>query len=240
VTAPESGTADDTTDKKADDRTLVEIDEVGEGATPEPVDTATPTEATDENTAEVTEGDSPDSEADDAQEPDVAGPAAPVRRISMSRVFIFGVLPVLALLLALGAGFLKWQDSSVRDSATARTESAQAAKDATVALLSYRPDTVDKDLGAARDLLTGDFKNAYTSLTDDVVIPGAKQKQISAVASVPAVASVSADRNHAVALVFVNQTVLVGTDAPTDTASSVRVTMEKIGGHWLISGFDPV
>jgi Mce-associated membrane protein len=34
--------------------------------------------------------------------------------------------------------------------------------------------------------------------------------------------------------------VVVGADAPTDTASSVRVTLEKTGDRWLISGFDPV
>jgi Mce-associated membrane protein len=73
-----------------------------------------------------------------------------------------------------------------------------------------------------------------------VVIPGATQKQISAVATVPAAASVSATENHAVVLVFVNQTVTVGTGAPTDTASSVRVTLDKVADRWLISGFDPV
>ena len=116
----------------------------------------------------------------------------------------------------------------------------QAAKDSTIAMLSYKPDTVEQQLNAARDLLTGEFRDSYTSLINDVVIPGAKQKQISAVASVPAAASVSADPNHAVVLVFVNQTVVVGQDAPTDTASSVRVTMDKVGDRWLISEFDPV
>ena len=73
-----------------------------------------------------------------------------------------------------------------------------------------------------------------------MVIPGAKEKQISAVATVPAAASVSADLNHAVVLVFVNQTVVVGTEAPTDTASSVRIGLDKVDGRWLISKFDPV
>ena len=41
-------------------------------------------------------------------------------------------------------------------------------------------------------------------------------------------------------LVFVNQTTIIGTDAPTATASSVRVTLDKIGGRWLISDFTPV
>jgi Mce-associated membrane protein len=131
-------------------------------------------------------------------------------------------------------------DNSVRNSETARIESVQAAKDSTIALLSYKPDTVEQQLGAARDLLTGDFRDSYTSLTNDVVIPGAKQKQISAVATVPAVASVSAKPNQAVVLVFVNQTVIVGQDAPTDTASSVRVTLDKVGDRWLIAKFDPV
>jgi Mce-associated membrane protein len=171
---------------------------------------------------------------------DSAEPEKPKRRIQWARVFAWGVLPAVALLLAMGAGYLKWMDNSVRNSDVARTESMQAAKDSTIALLSYKPDTVEQQLGAARDLLTGEFRDSYTSLTNDVVIPGAKQKQISAVATVAAVASASAEPNHAVVLVFVNQTVAVGQDAPTDTASSVRVTLDKVGDRWLISKFDPV
>jgi Mce-associated membrane protein len=187
---------------------------------------------------EVDKTDEPTETADETSES--AEPAKPEQRIQWARVFAFGVLPVVALLLALAAGYLKWMDNSVRNSDVARDESVQAAKDSTAALLSYKPDTVEQQLGAARDLLTGDFRDSYTSLTNDVVIPGAKQKQIAAVATVPAAASVSANPNHAVVLVFVNQTVNVGQGAPTDTASSVRVTLDKIGDRWLISKFDPV
>jgi Mce-associated membrane protein len=161
-------------------------------------------------------------------------------RIRWSRVIGYGLLPGLALALAVGAGLLKWQDTSAHAAASARAEAVQAATDGTVALLSYRPDTVQKDLEAARGRLTGTFLNAYTQLTHDVVIPGAKQKQISAVASVPGAASVSAVAGHAVVLLFVNQTIIVGQDAPTSTASCVRVTLDKVDGRWLISKFDPV
>ena len=165
----------------------------------------------------------------------------PARRgIDWSRVLAYGVLPGLALVLALTAGFLKYVDNSVRSSDIARVESMQAAKDSTIALLSYQPDKVRAQLNDARNLLTGDFQESYTSLINDVVIPGAEQKQISAVATVPAAASVSAEPNHAVVLVFVNQTVVVGADAPTDTASTVRVTLDKHGDKWLISEFQPV
>lgn len=206
-------------------------------------DAAVPVEATTEQleesaTAEVAESAEAELEPPDAAEPEKGGPVR--RRLSWSRVMAFGVLPALALVLAVTAGFFKWQDSSVRDAEVARTESVQAAKDGTTALLSYKPDSVEKDLNAARDRLTGAFKDSYTSLTHDVVIPGAKQKLISAAATVPATASVAADPQHAVVLVFVDQTVNVGASAPTDTASSVRVTLDKVDGRWLISGFDPV
>ncbi len=182
--------------------------------------------------------DAPAVTADD--EAAVADVAEPKRRINWSRVVAYGVLPAIAFVLVIGAGVLKFMDSGVRESDVARGESVQAAKDSTVALLSYKPDTVEQQLTAARDRLTGDFRNEYTDLTNNVVIPGAKQKQISAVASVPAAASVSANPGHAVVLLFVNQTVTVGNSAPSDTASSVRVTVDKIDGRWLISKFDPV
>jgi Mce-associated membrane protein len=181
-----------------------------------------------------------DAEADGAGVASAAPEAAPKKRFSAAGAVAFGVLPIVALLLAAGAGYLRWADSSRRDANTARIESVQAAKDSTVALLSYKPDTVEKDLGAARDRLTGSFLDAYTQLINSVVIPGAKEKKISALAAVPAAASVSAKPDHAVVLLFVDQTVVVGTDAPTNTASSVRVTLEKVKDRWLISGFDPI
>jgi Mce-associated membrane protein len=170
----------------------------------------------------------------------VAAFAEPKRERDWSRIVAFAVLPTLAFLLAIGAGVLRFMDSGVRDSDAARVQSMQAAKDSTVALLTYKPDTVEQQLTSARDRLTGDFRNEYTDLTNNVVIPGAKQKRISAVASVPAAASVSANPGHAVVLLFVNQTVTVGDGVPTDTASSVRITLEKTGDRWLISEFEPV
>lgn len=174
------------------------------------------------------------------EEPHFTGVRHACAATSWSRVLVYGALPALALLLAIAAGWLKWQDCCDRAAGAAGKQAVQTATDSTVALLSYRADTVEKELGAARDRLTGTFRDAYTRLTRDVVIPGAKQKQISAVATVPAAALVSASENHAVVLLAVNQSVVVGNDAPSDTASSVRVTLDNIGGHWLISDFSPV
>jgi Mce-associated membrane protein len=191
----------------------------------------------------ATDGDSTD-EADIASDPSESEGAGDAggskRRVGWMRVVAYGVLPGLVLILALGAGYLKYVDTSLRSSDLARIESMQAAKDGTIAILSYTPDKVEQQLGDARNLLTGEFQNSYTTLTNDVVIPGAKQKQISATATVPSMASVSADPRHAVVLVFVNQATTVGADKPSDSASSVRVTLDKVDEKWLISGFDPV
>lgn len=202
--------------------------------------TAPKTEETAEETVAAEESEAAE-ETEQSEETDETEAAARDRRpIKWSRVLAYGVLPGIALVLAMAAGYLKWQHDSIAAAETARIESVQTAKDSTITMLSYKPDTVGQQLNDARDLLTGEFRESYTSLINDVVIPGAQEKQISAVATVPAAASVSADPNHAVVLVFVNQTVVVGQDAPTDTASSVRVGLDKVGDRWLISQFDPV
>jgi Mce-associated membrane protein len=168
--------------------------------------------------------------------------AAPVERgsrFSWTRLLVVA-LPALALIIALGVGYLKWLDGTARASRAAAEASVRAASESTIAILSYKPETVDRDLKAAAERLTAGFRQQYTQLVNDVVAPGAKQQHITAVATVPAAASVSATGKHAVVLVFVDQTTTIGNDAPTQTTSSVRVTLDNVGGRWLISQFDPV
>jgi Mce-associated membrane protein len=176
----------------------------------------------------------------DAATNDEPGDESGRRPIAWSRVLAHGVLPAIALVLALGAGYFKWVVGSADDLARARAESVRVASEDAVVLLSYKADSVERDLAAARERLTGEFKDAYTELTHQVVIPGAKEKHISSVAKVTAAASVSATANHAVVLTFVDQTVTIGSGAPTDTQPVVRVTLDKVNGRWLVSRFDPV
>ena len=182
--------------------------------------------------------DIPDAGSDDTAV-DADSPA-PLARNKRLRTLAFGVLPALVVLLSTGAGLLQWQDVSHRAIDTARTESVAAARDATEAILSYKAASVEQDLGAARGRLTGSFLDSFTDLVNTVVVPGAREKKISATAQVSAAASVSAAAEHAVALVFVNQTVVTGGGAPRGSASSVRVTLDKVDDRWLVSGFDPV
>lgn len=152
----------------------------------------------------------------------------------------FALLSGSAMLLAAAAGYLKWYDESIREAQSAQMESVKAATETTVKMLSYRPDTVENDIAAARDQLTGAFRDSYTQLTNDVVIPGSKEKHISAVATVAAASSVSASSDHAVVLVFINQSIVVGDEPPSNTASSARVTLDKVNQRWLMSDLTPI
>jgi Mce-associated membrane protein len=207
-------------------------------------DTDTDTDAETDTDANVDADAQIDDEAEAADEADLVdadeAPAEPGARFSWTRILACAVLPTVALALALGDSYLKWLDGSARESRTAAEQSVKAATDSTIAILSYRPDTVDRDLTGAAGRLTGGFRQQYTQLVSDVVAPGAKQQHISAVATVPAAASVSATENHAVVLVFIDQTTTIGNDAPTQTTSSVRITLERVHDRWLISQFEPV
>lgn len=180
-----------------------------------------------------------------ADETDTAGAVSPVpeaksRWWSPRRVPTRWALSGVGLLLVVAVGvlaYLYWHSSAVQ---AARTESVQAAKESTEVMLSYQESTAAAQLEAAEDRLTGTFRDSFRELVHDVVIPGSEKKHISTVATVPAAASVSASRKHAVVLVFVNQVAVVDKDGPSDTASIVRVTLEKVGGHWLISAFEPI
>ena len=165
-------------------------------------------------------------------------PSGDSHRVNWSRVLVYGLLPSLVLLLAMAAGFLKWKDSSVRDADLVRSQSVAAARDSTVAVLSFRFGSVDQDVAAARERLTGGFRDTYTQVTQQTLIPDAKERHVTATATVPAAAAESTAENHAVVLLFVNQAVRIGDARPSDSASSVRVTLDKIGGRWLISDFD--
>ncbi|KUI31768.1 hypothetical protein AU195_08400 [Mycobacterium sp. IS-1496] len=176
----------------------------------------------------------------DEDEPTTPPTRPPRGERGWKNVGVWVVLPVLAFLLAIAAGLLKWQYAGLHGSDVAAGPALQAARDGTVAMLTYRPDTVEQDLTTARDFLTGDFRDSYSSLVNDVVIPGAREQQVSAEAKVAAAATVSAGVNRAVVLVFVNQTTAIGNGPPSDLASTVRVTLDNVGGRWLISDFTPI
>lgn len=152
----------------------------------------------------------------------------------------FVVLPLVVVALAAGIAVMAWQASSAKVSESSGAQAVQAAKDTTVALLSYKADTADKDLNAATERMTGSFRNDYLDLINKVVIPGARQKHISASASIAAAAPVSSKSDRAVVLLFIDQATTIGNDPPSNLTSTVKVTMDRVDDQWLMSEFTPV
>ncbi|MEU1997589.1 twin-arginine translocation pathway signal [Nocardia gamkensis] len=129
-------------------------------------------------------------------------------------------------------------DSRTDDDAAAALD---AASRGTVALLSYAPDTLDRDLDSAKSFLTGDFLSYYSQFTQQVVAPAAKQKSVRTTATVVRAAVSEQRQDEAVVLVFINQsTTSAEKPDPALAASSVRVTLRKADSAWRISAFDPV
>jgi Mce-associated membrane protein len=156
-----------------------------------------------------------------------------------------GVILLAAALIA-SAGVAAWlyineYRPDQQTDAAASQIALDAAKTGTVALLSYSPESLDKDFAAAKSHLTGDFLSYYTQFTEQIVTPAAQQKAVKTTASVVR-AAVSELRPHsAVVLVFVNQNTTSKENPDGAFAvSSVKVSLTKIDGTWLISSFDPV
>lgn len=156
------------------------------------------------------------------------------------RRLAYGVLPGLVLVLAIAAGWLKWYDGSIRAEDALRTETIRVATESTIKMLSFQPDTVERDLAGAQQLMTDGFRAQFAARARDQIIPDAKARNVTAVAEVPGAASVWATRDHAAVLVFADRTITVGSDEPADIDSSYRVTLDKVDGRWLVAGFKPV
>lgn len=153
---------------------------------------------------------------------------------------------LLAVALVASAGVAAWlyfeqyrPDQQTNDAAA--NVALDAAKNGTVALLSYSPESLDKDFAAAKSHLTGDFLSYYTQFTQQIVTPAAKQKSVKTSAAVVRAAVSELHPDSAVVLVFINQNT-TSKENPDGSfaASAVKVGLKKINDSWLISSFDPV
>ncbi|MGO4443820.1 hypothetical protein AB4Z42_10750 [Mycobacterium sp. 2YAF39] len=206
---------------------------------------------TDDGTSDVldideqSDSDAPADDKDDATTADVPSDNRFHKRVlrGARRNFV-AIVIVVALIasagVAAGLYFTQYRQDRETNAAAANVV-LDSAKNGTVALLSYSPDSLDKDFANAKSNLTGDFLSYYTQFTEQIVTPAAKEKQVKTAASVVRAAVTEIHPDSAVVLLFINQ-VTTSKENPDGAfaASSVKVSMKKIDGRWLISAFDPV
>ena len=211
----------------ADDETTADVEPTDEVE----VDTATDDKEKDSAVDKI------DKTADTAD-------SSPLARRSLPAIPLIPAALVLGLLAASAlAGWLyfaQFRPDTQTDNAVAQS-AVNAARDGTVALLSYKPDTLNKDFAAARSHLAGDFLNYYDQFTKEVVTPAAQSKAVATTAQVVGAAASELHPNSAVVLVFVNQvTTSKERPDPAMASSSVLVSLTKVHGDWLITKFDPI
>jgi len=195
----------------------------------------------------------PGDDLDDAESTTEAGEAdqlesitGPARRRVLRRALRRWriVVPTVAVVAAAAtAGYVYVTQYRV-DAATdpaATAEVIQAATDGTIAVLTYKPDTIDADLAAAQSHLTGEFLTYYTDFGNDILKPATRDREVVTEAAVVGAADTQIGPDAATVLVFVNQqTVSSDRPEPAQSASSVLVDLTKVDGRWLISAFEPV
>ena len=210
--------------------------------------------ADDETTPEVepTEGVEIDAATDDKEDAAAAeiGKAADSADSSSAARRSLPAIPLIPAALVLGllaagllAGWLyftQYRPDKQTDDAVAQS-AVNAARDGTVALLSYKPDTLNQDFAAAKSHLTGDFLNYYDQFTKEVVTPAAQTKGVTTIAQVVGAAASELNPDKAVVLVFINQaTTSKERPDPAMASSSANVSLAKVHGEWLITKFDPL
>jgi Mce-associated membrane protein len=128
-----------------------------------------------------------------------------------------------------------------QDQVADRQAAVRAASDGAVAVLSYSPDTFEKDFAAAEAHLTGAFLDYYKQFTSQVVAPAIRQKAVKTSATVVRAGVATLTSQKGSILLFINQTT-TSQDRPeaTQSVSSVNVGLTNVHGAWLIDTFTPV
>jgi Mce-associated membrane protein len=156
------------------------------------------------------------------------------------RVILIVGLTAVAVGLAAGVYYLQYRPDQQID-ATVAAAAKKAAEDGTVAVLSYSPQSLTDDIAKAKSHLTGDFLNYYTHFTDQIFAAAAQQQQVSTTASVERAAVSDLHPDSAVVLLFVDkESSSRDKPAPVTRPTTVRATMKKVNGSWLIAQFDPL
>jgi Mce-associated membrane protein len=182
-----------------------------------------------------------------AQDADSAEAKGSWRRDIWRRQITVKPIPVILILLLLISGgvtawlYFQYRLPDERSSPTVARAAISAASDGTVALLSYSPDSLDKDFATAKSHLSGDFLSYYDQFTQQIVGPAAKAKSLKTSARVMRAAVQELRPDSAVVLLFVDQsTSSKDTPEPSMSASSVLVNLALVDGKWLITKFTPV
>jgi Mce-associated membrane protein len=107
-------------------------------------------------------------------------------------------------------------------------------------VFGYDYQTVERSLNQVYPLLTPDYRQEFEDRANKDIIPQARERQLVSQANVVGVGVLSAQRDSASVMVYMNRTVTDKSKTPIYDGSRLRVDYQKIDGKWLIKYITPI
>jgi Mce-associated membrane protein len=153
----------------------------------------------------------------------------------------------LTVLLAMGlvalsgmGGWLYWNRVEMRGEQATRAELAPLAAKQIPQVFGYDYQTVERNLNEVYPLLTPDYRREFEDRATKDIIPQARERQLVSQANVVGVGVLTAQRNSASVMVYMNRTVTDKSKEPVYDGSRLRVDYRKVDGEWLIEYITPI
>jgi Mce-associated membrane protein len=153
----------------------------------------------------------------------------------------------LTVLLAMGlvalsgmGGWLYWNRVEMRGEQATRAELAPLAAKQIPQVFGYDYQTVERNLNEVYPLLTADYRREFEDRATKDIIPQARERQLVSQANVVGVGVLTAQRNSASVMVYMNRTVTDKSKEPVYDGSRLRVDYRKVDGEWLIEYITPI
>ncbi len=160
---------------------------------------------------------------------------------SRKRTLLVAGLGVLAVAVTVGSVTLTIRAHEGRSQEDTRQQALTQAAQLVPDILSYDFNTVDDHFTGSLEHLGGEFRTQFESVSKDVIIPSAKQRQVVTSATVVESSVVSASADAATVLMFLNQsTTSTDNPAPKLDGSRVQVSLHRDGDSWQITEMSPV
>jgi Mce-associated membrane protein len=172
----------------------------------------------------------------------------------MLRRLIGGLIVLLALVfvgLAAIGGALYWNHEVQAAELNARIElgpciDGRTPPDCDLAaqqipkVFGYDYQTVERSLNEVYPMLTPSYQQEFRDRAAKDIIPQARERQLVSQATVVGSGVMTAQRNSASVMVYMNRTITDKSKQPVYDGSRLRVDYQKIDGKWLIQYITPI
>ncbi len=142
--------------------------------------------------------------------------------------------------LSAAGGWFYWERVQTRGVESARAVLPHRAADDIPKVFAYDYQTVERSLAAAYPLLTPEYRQEFQRSANAQIIPEAKKREVVVQANVVGVGVITAKRDSASVMVYMNRTVTDKSRQPLYDGSRLRVDFKRINGEWLIAYITPI